>query len=358
MNICSLKINSQIQNEERMNAELSYQPHWIREDFVDFILQKIKPTFAWKRILAQVTAVQPLSEDMVSLSLKPNHHFDVRQVKAGQSVLITLMINGVYQQRSYSIIEVTQQGEIRLGIKVQGVVSKAAQQLRVGDSFEISQPQGDFVLHQGQQPALLIASGSGITAIYALLKQALQQQLEHVHVLYFNRAEVLHQDILALAEQYPQLHYHFFNTAQQKQHLDVALLEKLVPNFKQMQAYACGHHSMMKQAQQIYTEHAAAENFHQEFFQPVQVEHSSEAQPVSFRRAQQNFIATTNLLSSAEQAGLRPQHGCRMGVCNRCSCTKVSGVTQNLLTGEIDDQPNRPIKLCVSQALSPVTIDL
>ncbi len=341
-----------------MNAELSYQPHWIREDFVDFILQKIKPTFAWKRILAQVTAVQPLSEDMVSLSLKPNHHFDVRQVKAGQSVLITLMINGVYQQRSYSIIEVTPRGEIRLGIKVQGVVSKAAQQLRVGDSFEISQPQGDFVLHQGQQPVLLIASGSGITAIYALLKQALQQQLEHVHVLYFNRAEVLHQDILALAEQYPQLHYHFFNTAQQKQHLDVALLEKLVPNFKQMQAYACGHHSMMKQAQQIYTEHAAAENFHQEFFQPVQVEHSSEAQPVSFRRAQQNFIATTNLLSSAEQAGLRPQHGCRMGVCNRCSCTKVSGVTQNLLTGEIDDQPNRPIKLCVSQALSPVTIDL
>ncbi|MFV5264724.1 flavin reductase family protein [Acinetobacter courvalinii] len=341
-----------------MNAELSYQPHWIREDFVDFILQKIKPTFAWKRILAQVTAVQPLSEDMVSLSLKPNHHFDVRQVKAGQSILITLMINGVYQQRSYSIIEATPQGEIRLGIKVQGVVSKAAQQLRVGDSFEISQPQGDFVLHQGQQPALLIASGSGITAIYALLKQALQQQLEHVHVLYFNRAEVLHQDILALAEQYPQLHYHFFNTAQQKQHLDVALLEKLVPNFKQMQAYACGHHSMMKQAQQIYTEHAAEENFHQEFFQPVQVEHSSEAQPVSFRRAQQNFIATTNLLSSAEQAGLRPQHGCRMGVCNRCSCTKVSGVTQNLLTGEIDDQPNRPIKLCVSQALSPVTIDL
>ena len=69
-------------------------------------------------------------------------------------------------------------------------------------------------------------------------------------------------------------------------------------------------------------------------------------------------LAETNLLSSAEQAGLRPQHGCRMGVCNKCSCTKVSGVTQNLLTGEIEDQPNRPIKLCVSQALSPVTIDL
>ena len=54
MNIRSLKINSQIQNEELMNAQLSYQPHWVREDFVDFILQKIKPTF-----LNGVTLGQP-----------------------------------------------------------------------------------------------------------------------------------------------------------------------------------------------------------------------------------------------------------------------------------------------------------
>ena len=341
-----------------MNAQLSYQPHWVREDFVDFILQKIKPTFAWKRILAEVTGVQSLSKDMVLLTLKPNKNFDIAAVRAGQSILLTLMIHGVYHQRSYSIIDVTAQGEIRLGIKVQGLVSSAAQLLHVGDSIEISQTQGDFVLHQGSQAALLIASGSGITAIYSLLKQAVAQNLKEIHVVYFNRAEVFHQEILALAEQYPQLKYHFFNTAQQKQHLDTALLEKLVPNFKELQTYACGHHSMMRQAQEIYAQQDAVGNFHQEFFQPVQIEQSNGAQPITFRRAQQNFIATTNLLSSAEQAGLRPQHGCRMGVCNRCSCTKVSGVTQNVISGEIDDQPNRAIKLCVSQALSPVTIDL
>ncbi|WHR59304.1 ferredoxin reductase [Acinetobacter haemolyticus] len=341
-----------------MNAKLEYQPHWVREDFVDFVLQKIKPTFAWKRILAEVTAVRSLSTDMVLLTLKPNHNFDLSQVSAGQSILITLMIQGIYHQRSYSIIDITPQGEIRLGIKVQGLVSSAAQLLHVGDCIEISQAQGDFVLHQGQQPALLIASGSGITAIYSLLQQAITQNLKEIHVVYFNRAEVFHQEIVDLGKQYPQLKYHFFNTSVAKQHLDTALLEQLVPNFKEIQAYACGHHSMMRQAQEIYMQHGAAENFHQEFFQPVQLEQSNEAQQITFRRAQQNFIATTNLLSSAEQAGLRPQHGCRMGVCNRCSCTKVSGVTKNVITGEIDDQPNRAIKLCVSQALSPVTIDL
>ncbi|MEG2300081.1 MAG: ferredoxin reductase, partial [Acinetobacter sp.] len=64
------------------------------------------------------------------------------------------------------------------------------------------------------------------------------------------------------------------------------------------------------------------------------------------------------LLDSAEQAGLRPAHGCRMGICNTCSCTKVQGVVRNLLTGELDQNNNTQIKLCISQAVSPVVINL
>jgi len=341
-----------------MNATLSYQPHLVREDFVDFVLQKINVTWAWKRVLAEVIAVQSLHTDMVLIKLKPNRNFKFDQVRAGQSILLTLLIDGVYQQRSYSIIEVTPQGEIALGIKVQGLVSSAAQRLHVGECIEISQAQGDFTLHQGQQPAILIASGSGITAIYSLLQQALKQQLKQIHVIYFNRAEIFHAELKALAEKHPELQYHFFNTAEQKQHLTEDLLQKLVPNYTQTATYVCGHHGMMQQVNEIYAQQSAQSQLHQEFFMPVQIEQSNEAQPIVFRRSQQNFIATTTLLSSAEQAGLRPQHGCRMGVCNQCTCTKVSGVTQNILTGEIDDQPNRAIKLCVNQALSPVTIDL
>lgn len=341
-----------------MNATLSYQPHLVREDFVDFVLQKINVTWAWKRVLAEVIAVQSLHTDMVLIKLKPNRNFKFDQVRAGQSILLTLLIDGVYQQRSYSIIEVTPQGEIALGIKVQGLVSSAAQRLHVGECIEISQPQGDFTLHQGQQPAILIASGSGITAIYSLLQQALKQQLKQIHVIYFNRAEIFHGELKALAEKHPELQYHFFNTAEQKQHLTEDLLQKLVPNYAQTATYVCGHYGMMQQANEIYAQQSAQSQLHQEFFIPVQIEQSNEAQPIVFRRSQQNFIATTTLLSSAEQAGLRPQHGCRMGVCNQCTCTKVSGITQNILTGEIDDQPNRAIKLCVNQALSPVTIDL
>ncbi len=69
-------------------------------------------SWAWKRVLAEVTAVQPLHTDMVLIKLKPNRNFNFDQVCAGQSILLTLLIDGVYQQRSYSIIEVTTQGEL------------------------------------------------------------------------------------------------------------------------------------------------------------------------------------------------------------------------------------------------------
>ena len=83
----------------------------------------------------------------------------------------------------------------------------------------------------------------------------------------------------------------------------------------------------------------------------------SESTACTVLRSQQEFQAESNLLESAEQAGLRPAHGCRMGICNTCSCTKVSGSVKNMLTGEIDHGNNTPIKLCISQAVSPVVIN-
>ena len=114
---------------------------------------------------------------------------------------------------------------------------------------------------------------------------------------------------------------------------------------------------MMKNAKAIFAKHEISNQLHSEYFQPC-VDDTATEQPITFRRAQRDFIATKTLLESAEDAGLRPTSGCRMGICNSCTCTKVSGITKNIITGEIDQSDNQQIKLCVSQALSPVTIDL
>ncbi|MEE1123536.1 MAG: 2Fe-2S iron-sulfur cluster-binding protein, partial [Acinetobacter pseudolwoffii] len=114
---------------------------------------------------------------------------------------------------------------------------------------------------------------------------------------------------------------------------------------------------MMKAAHRIVEKLDLKSNFHSEYFQIV-VDEKIKAQPVQFLRSQQVFQAQSNLLESAENSGLRPAHGCRMGICNTCSCTKVSGSVRNVLTGEVDHGNNTQIKLCISQAMSPVVINL
>lgn len=340
-----------------MSSYISYKPEWIREDFVDFIAEKINPVWAWKRIKATVVKTDPLSTDFVKIQLRPNRNFPHQTVKAGQSILLTVVVAGIRQQRSYSIVEVLGNGDLILGVKAQGQVSNALHHLTQGVVVEISAPQGDFVLDATDTPLLLMASGSGITAIYALLKQALASNSNSIDLIYFTRDDAFHVELMALAQQYSQFHYHHINTLAQKQHLDLGRLEQLCPDYKNAMTYACGAAAMMKSLNQIYQQQNLTAQLKQEYFQ-LNVDESLPTQPIRFQRSQVEFTADRNLLASAEQAGLKPTHGCRMGICNTCTCTKISGSTKNVFTGEIDHGSNTQIKLCISQAISPVVINL
>src|SRR5205823_1119445 len=54
------------------------------------------------------------------------------------------------------------------------------------------------------------------------------------------------------------------------------------------------------------------------------------------------------LLEQAEDAGLAPDHGCRMGICNTCSCRKTAGTVRNVFTGETSSASDELIRICVS----------
>ncbi|QIO04528.1 flavin reductase family protein [Acinetobacter shaoyimingii] len=343
-----------------MSSYTSYKPEWIREDFVDFIAEKINPTWAWKKVKASVVEVKALSEDFFYIRLRPNSNFKHDQLEAGQNILVTVLVAGVHEQRAYSILEYLENGDITIAVKVQGIVSKALSQMQMGEVLEISQPQGDFTLEpvdQDHPSILLIASGSGITAIYSLLRAALLKDFKSIDLIYFTRDDAFHVELEQLAQQYPHLNYHHVNTVKTQRHFDLSLLERFVPEFQSYMTYACGSVSMMNSIQEIYQQRDLLPRLKQEYFQII-VDENLASQPVEFVRAQQSFQAHGSLLDSAEQAGLKPASGCRMGVCNTCTCTKVSGSTKNMLTGEINHDANTQIKLCISQAISPVVINL
>ena len=334
-----------------------YQPVWVREDFIDFIAEKFHPTWAWKRVKASLLSKHALSPDFSEFTLRPNQNFQKNTYKAGQSILLTLTLAGVRQQRSYSIVKQHENGDVTIAVKKQGSVSTAIHQLSLGSIIEISQPQGHFIIQDLKQPALMVASGSGITAIYAQIEYFLAKSTQKIDLVYFHRDHAYVQDFEKLAQRFPQFHFHSIYTLEQKQHLDLDLFNQYVPDFQQRLCYGCGTAAMIGALQNIYQTLNLQQQLSVEYFR-LKADPSISVQTVKFLRSQRVFEAQASLLESAEKAGLKPASGCRMGICNTCSCTKVEGAVKNMLTGEIDQQTNTQIKLCISQAVSPVTINL
>ncbi len=69
------------------------------------------------------------------------------------------------------------------------------------------------------------------------------------------------------------------------------------------------------------------------------------------------MIAQT-LLDGLEAQGIRPESGCRMGICHTCSCKQQSGSSRNRLTGEMQDEAGSQVRLCVSRPQTDLTLDL
>lgn len=61
-----------------MTTMQSYKPHWIREDFIDFIAEKFHPTLALKKVKAEVMSIQLIGHDFYKIQLRPNFNFQAK----------------------------------------------------------------------------------------------------------------------------------------------------------------------------------------------------------------------------------------------------------------------------------------
>lgn len=65
-----------------------------------------------------------------------------------------------------------------------------------------------------------------------------------------------------------------------------------------------------------------------------------------------------SLLEQAEAAGLRPQSGCRMGICHTCTRRKTSGAVKNLITGAVSTSVEEDVQICVTAPVGDVDVAL
>jgi ferredoxin-NADP reductase len=69
-------------------------------------------------------------------------------------------------------------------------------------------------------------------------------------------------------------------------------------------------------------------------------------------------IGRGTLLEQAEAAGLQPEFGCRMGICHTCTCRKSAGAVRNVLTGDVSEEEDEDVQLCISVPAGDVALEL
>lgn len=160
---------------------------------------------------ATLTKVTDLGSQSLGLWFKPQGAFP--QFIAGQHVTLVLkneLLTGADKAHTYTIASTPMElPEILIASKDSpSFFKKALRELKPGDSVTITNPIGDFYLHEGDRPVVMIAGGIGITPFRSMLVQALPAGLTRaIHVLYSNKtADIAFKDELDdLAQRYPNL---------------------------------------------------------------------------------------------------------------------------------------------------------
>jgi stearoyl-CoA 9-desaturase NADPH oxidoreductase len=339
---------------------------------VDSYLEQIDPLLVAGECRAEVVAVERGTAESVTLTLRPNRAW--RGFRAGQFVNLTVEIDGVRHQRCYSPACAAGRGttlEITTKRHPEGLVSnflveRAAPGMVVG----LSAAEGDFHLPDPRPDSvLLIGGGSGITPLMAILRTLLGEGYERPVVLLYYAPDadrcIYRAELERLAAAHPNFRLARSYTrapgaGELDGHFNPIHLPHSDPDFTEAETFACGPPALLDAVRGTWA-HGLEHRLHVESFVPPTFVPVGSPGEGAIRFADSDLEVANSgasLLEQAEAAGLRPEYGCRMGICHTCTCRKRAGTHKNLITGEVSSAPDEEIQLCVSAALGDLTVEL
>lgn len=336
------------------------------KEMANFWLQKVNPLWSVKHGLVQIVKKEFVAHDMVSLTLKCNRL--VKMGVAGQHHPVIVEIAGRRYERTYSLTQIDAQ-HLRLTVKkvADGIVSNwFISESKIGDVFELGQPYGDMQQNIKTSNLTILAAGSGITPMLSLItaiKQSQQLDKVQVQLLYWvkQRSDAAFVEYFEkVALQYPNFNYQVFYTQEtpNDERLNTEHLA-LVDDVENSTIYACGPSGFVATVEQLFEKAPAVLT---EAFSLTNESSADDIGYVNVTLIQSNKVIAIpkgqSILVSLEHEGLKPTHGCRMGICNKCVCNKSQGSTRNLLNGSENTEPSQLLKICVNSAQSDLVIDL
>ncbi len=341
---------------------------------VDRYLELVNPLWSVDEVRARVTAVDHQTPDTVTLTLKPNGNW--RGFQPGQYVRVGVEIDGVRRTRCFSPASSAHRrdGRIEITAKVNpsGEVTRYLKQhAKPGMVLTLSQPEGSFAL-PAERPRrmLLISGGSGITPVMSMLRTLCDEEyageITFLHYNYTAQDTCYRDELAQLAAWHPNVQLVRAYTEQiggdlyglfSKDHLFVE-----APDYADAETYLCGPAPLMKAVEELYRAEGLTDRLHTEQFVTAPPATAPAGEVTGKLRFERTGTQAANdgrsLLEQAEAAGLTPEYGCRMGICFTCTSPKRSGTVRNLLTGEVHDEPDQDIQLCVNVPCGDVALDI
>lgn len=325
-------------------------------------LRKFVPGFRAGLFRARILSITPQA-GCLRLRLRVGRRFPA--FAAGQHLQLHIELNGQLLERTFSICSAEQrlseQRELELAVQIhpQGrFTGVLPARLFPGMYVHLSRPAGDFYINR-QQPACLIAAGSGVTPLFSMLNSIsrLTQPMTFIYSFRGQARQLFAAEWQALQAKFPLLRLVLWDSKSQGRLTPELLFSQCQPDL-QAQFYLCGPQAFTADfSAALLNAGVVKAAIHSESFGVV-APSAGETQPVVLQQGRQHHQlgGHGSLLQRAEQSDVIVPYGCRRGVCMQCLCEKTSGVVRNLLTGELSDAGPGRIQLCISEAVSPVTV--
>lgn len=342
-------------------------------------VELVNPLWSSRKLQARVEDVWDETRDARTLTLRPGRNW--RRHRAGQHIRVGLSIDGRQYTRTYSISSSPDRrdGLITVTVKILdgGRMSRhLVRTVEPGTHLPIGLPQGDFLLPEARPVRpLFITAGSGITPVMSMLRSydliGNVPDIVHVHYAPHEYDVIFGQELQSLAERHGDLYtFHPIHTRRlgddrsHDQHFTAEQLKELCPDWQTREVWACGPQTLLDAVETHFEDAGRGERVHIERFRAAlaDVDDDAEGGDVTFRvngeEVHTEADATTPLLRVAEDAGLNPPHGCRMGICHSCDSPLAAGRVRDLRTGQVTGEPGDTIQTCISAAAGDCTIEM
>lgn len=350
---------------------------------VDTYLERFNPMWAAHEVRARIVSIHRETDGdapVATLTLQPTSTW--RGHRAGQHVLVGVELPGSAKRytRAFSISSAASGKGERITLTIRAhdegqVSSYLVREAQAGAIVHLSQAQGEFTLVESPATPTIsrlvfITGGSGITPAMSMIRTLLRDGYDghagrKVTFLHFARSaedQIFADELeeIAAADNGVDVHLHYG-----EEMFTEFELRRLVPDYRSTDTWLCGPPGLVELVKAAYDGPDAEPNprLRMEFFKPAV---ARAAQPgeeiegdISFTRSGKTVAASgASLLEQAEELGLNPEFGCRMGICFSCTRTKTAGTVRNILTGEESALPDEEVRICVTAAAGDCHIDL